>query len=345
MAGNGSHRPVAVVTGGSAGVGRAVAAAFARRGWRVAVIARGPERLASAAREIERLGGEALPIEADVADADTVFAAADRVVRRWGALDVWVNNAMATIFAPIAKVTPAEFRRVTEVTYLGQVHGTLAALRHMRPARAGTIVQIGSALAYRSIPLQAAYCAAKAAARGFTDSLRTELIHEDSPIRVTMVHLPAVNTPQFDWSRSRMPRAAQPVPPIHDPEPVAEAVFDAAMDAPREVWIGKPTWEAILGQMVAPGWLDGMMARDAWDGQMTDEPGGDRDGNLFAPVPGDHGAHGRFDDRSHPSVTALSSAAVRGSLLAAGLALGLGAVAGAAALGRHRRERIGQRPP
>jgi NAD(P)-dependent dehydrogenase (short-subunit alcohol dehydrogenase family) len=233
--------PVAVITGASAGIGRATAMAFGRRGWKVALIARGVDRLQSARAQVEAAGGEAVALKADVSDADAVFAAADEVSRRWGKIDVWINNAMATIFARVDDIAPAEFRRVTEVTYLGQVHGTLAALRHMRAQHHGTIVQVGSALSYRSIPLQSAYCASKFAVRGFTDSLRSELEHEGSRIRLTMVQLPAVNTPQFDWARSRLPRRLQPVPPIYQPEAIAERIYEAAQTAPRELWIGLPT--------------------------------------------------------------------------------------------------------
>jgi len=348
----GRGRRVAVVTGASAGVGRATATAFARRGWAVGLIARGREGLEGARREVETAGGEGLVLPADVADADAVSAAADQVAERWGGIDVWVNNAMVTIYAPVDQVTPEEFRRVTEVTYLGQVHGTLAALRHMKRAGQGTIVQVGSALAYRSIPLQSAYCAAKAAVRGFTDSLRTELIHDGSAIRVTMVHLPAVNTPQFDWARSRLPKKLQPVPPIHQPEPVADAIYRAALEAPRELWVGGPTMQAILGTRALPGPLDHMMAKQAWDGQMTVEPAeADRPDNLFEPVPGDRGARGRFDDRSRGSVTAASSGTVQGLFaLGAISAVGLAALATAggiaaareAAAGLDRRRRSGR---
>jgi NAD(P)-dependent dehydrogenase (short-subunit alcohol dehydrogenase family) len=329
--------PVAVVTGASAGVGRAVAVAFGRRGWRVALIARGLERLESAAREVVDAGGEAVVLPTDVADAQAVSLAADRAAAAWGGIDVWVNNAMATIFAPVEEVTPEEFARVTQVTYLGQVHGTLAALRHMRPRDRGTIVQVGSALAYRSIPLQAAYCAAKAAARAFTDSLRSELLHQRSRIRLTTVHLPAVNTPQFDWARSRLPRALQPVPPIHEPEPVAEAIVGAARDAPRELWIGVATMKAILGTGVAPGWMDALMASRAWEGQMTSrEAAAQRAGNLFHPPPGDPGTRGRFSARSRGHVLAPSGTTVRLGLAACGAGLAVGALALAGALARRR---------
>jgi NAD(P)-dependent dehydrogenase (short-subunit alcohol dehydrogenase family) len=321
--------PVAVVTGASAGIGRATAVAFGREGWRVALIARGRERLASAAREVEAAGGEALVIPADVADADAIDDAAAQVVSLWGGIDVWINNAMASVFGPLASLTPEEIRRVTEVTYFGQVHGTLAALRHMRQRDHGTIVQVGSALSYRSIPLQSAYCAAKFAVRGFTDSLRSELQHEGSRIRLTMVQLPAVNTPQFDWARSHLRRRLQPVPPIHEPEPVAAAILRAAYEAPRELWVGGPTIQAILGTMVAPGLLDRVVARRAWEGQMTDEPARPRDGNLFEPPPGDPGARGRFAARSRDSVVAVSGRTARGALAALALVCVAGTVAAA----------------
>jgi short-subunit dehydrogenase len=324
-------RPVVVVTGASAGVGRAVAVAFGHRGFAVGLLARGRERLESAAREVEAAGGRALPLVADVADAAAVDAASDRIARELGPIDVWVNNAMATVYAPIAEIEADEVWRVTEVTYLGQVHGTLAALRHMRPRNRGTIVQIGSALAYRSIPLQSAYCAAKAAVRGFTDSLRTELIHERSAIRLTMVQLPAVDTPQFDWARSRMGRRLQPVPPIHDPAPVAEAILRAAAEAPRELWVGAPAAQAILGTFAMPGIMDRMMARQAWAGQLTDEPAHPREGNLLDAPPGDPGARGRFGASSRKSVGSVSETAARAGI---GLAV-LGAAAGLAALGAY----------
>jgi NAD(P)-dependent dehydrogenase (short-subunit alcohol dehydrogenase family) len=330
-------RPVVVVTGASAGVGRAVALAFAQGGACVALVARGRERLESAAREVEEAGGRALVLEADVADSAAVDRAADAVVQAFGRIDIWINNAMATVYSPIARVRAEEVRRVTEVTYLGQVHGTLAALRHMRPRRRGTIVQIGSALAYRSIPLQSAYCAAKAAVRGFTDALRSELIHERSPIRVTMVQLPAVDTPQFDWARSRMSRRLQPVPPIYAPEAVAEAILRAAFEAPRELWVGGPAAEAILGTFLMPRTMDRMMARQAWPGQMTDEAARPRADNLFEAPAGDPGAHGRFGDRSRKSVTAYSEATARGVV---GLAV-VGAAAGLAALGVYLGSRRG----
>ncbi|HVZ32919.1 MAG TPA: SDR family oxidoreductase, partial [Polyangiaceae bacterium] len=308
---------VAVITGGSAGVGRALASAFARMGWHVAILARDLAALDATRREIEVVGGTALALPVDVADASAVFAAADHIVGNWNAIDVWINNAMATVFAPVVETTPEEFARVTAVTYLGYVHGTLAALKHMRKRNAGTIVQIGSALAYRAIPLQSAYCAAKFAIRGFTDSLRSELIHERSRIHLTMVQLPAVNTPQFDWARSRMPRRAQPVPPIHEPEAIAQAILEAAENPVRELWVGAPTVQAILGTMVLPGFLDGLMERRAWDGQMTEEPEGVRPDNLFDPVAGAHRTRGRFSDRARLRVRSF-----RPTRLRAGIGLG-----------------------
>jgi NAD(P)-dependent dehydrogenase (short-subunit alcohol dehydrogenase family) len=325
---------VVVITGASAGVGRATATAFASRGWRVGLIARGRDRLEGARRDVERAGGEALAVSADVADAQAIDAAAETTVSRWGGIDVWINNAMATIFAPVEAITPEEFRRVTDVTYLGQVHGTLAALRYMRPRGTGTIVQIGSALAYRSIPLQSAYCAAKAAVRGFTDSLRSELIHEGSAIRLTMVQLPAVNTPQFDWARSRLPQRLQPVPPIFEPRSVAEEIYRAAMEAPREFWIGRPTMQALLGQLVAPGLLDRLAAEQAWDGQMTAEQAAPRPDNLFEPVVGDQGTEGRFGQRTQSGPIAASASTVRGAAAMIGAGLVGAAAAGASLAAR-----------
>ena len=323
--------PVVVITGVSAGVGRATALAFARRGWAVAGLARGRRGLEGAQRDIEAAGACALMLSADVADADAVKHAAQQVVDAWGRIDVWVNNAMTTIFAPISEITPEEFKRVTEVTYLGQVHGTLAALLHMKGQGFGTIVQVGSALAYRSIPLQSAYCAAKAAARGFTDSLRSELIHDHSPIRLTMVHLPAMNTPQFDWARSRLPRQLQPVPPIYDPEAAAEAIYTAAQEAPRELWVGAPTAKAIGGTMLAPGFLDHFLARRAWDGQMTPDSAAPRADNLFEPVDEDRGVRGRFTHQEKRGPANASASSVRLAVLAAGAA-----IVGLLVLGRGR---------
>ena len=287
-----------VVTGASAGIGRATALAFARRGYRVGLVARGVDGLEAARREIEALGAEALAITTDVAEHSQVEAAAVRVEQAWGRIDVWVNNAMATIFCDVARVAPEDFRRATEVTYFGAVWGTLAALKRMKPLNRGVIVQVGSALAYRSIPLQAPYCGAKSALRGFTDSLRSELIHDGSDVHVTMVHLSAFNTPQFGWARNCMGSGAAPVGKIFQPELAAEAIVWAAHHRRRELWVGLPAAEAIVGTRVIPGLLDRKLAHDAYEGQLDRSlPAPVRD-NLYEAVPGDHGAHGRFDGRA-----------------------------------------------
>jgi NADP-dependent 3-hydroxy acid dehydrogenase YdfG len=320
----GARPQVVVITGASAGVGRAIAQRFGASGARVALIARGIDGLRGAEDEIVRAGGEAMVLPLDVADAEAVDAAADAVVARWGQIDVWVNNAMVSVFAPIAETTAAEYRRVTEVTYLGYVHGTCAALRHMRPRNAGTIIQIGSALAYRSIPLQSAYCAAKAAVRGFTDSLRCELAHDGSAIQLSMLQLPAVNTPQFEVVRNKLGKHAQPVPPIYQPEVIARAVEYAVAHPSRELWIGGSTIKAIIGQRVIPGFLDRYLARHGYDGQVTSALPPTHADNVDEPLPGDRGAHGSFDDRSRTSSAALwlrmhrAAVAVAGTVLAAG---------------------------
>jgi short-subunit dehydrogenase len=292
-------RPLVVITGGSAGIGRATATEFARNGYDVALLARGRERLRAACAELEALGATVLGIAADVADFDQVEAAARRIEQELGAVDVWVNNAMATMFAPLAQITPKEFQRVTAVTYLGAVHGTMAALKRMRSRNRGCIVQVGSALAYRSIPLQSAYCGAKAGVRGFTDALRSELLHERSPVHLTMVQLSAFNTPQFDWGRSRLPNRPQPVPPIFQPELAARAILWAARHRRRELWVGWPAAQSILSARVVPGLGDRLAEALAWEGQQADEPAAaGRVDNLFEPVAGLQGAHGRFDARA-----------------------------------------------
>jgi short-subunit dehydrogenase len=288
---------VVVVTGASSGVGRAVARAFGARGARVALIARNRDALQNAAMEIESAGGEAIVCPADVSAPDAVERAAAAVEERWHRIDIWVNAAMVTVFAPVKDMTATEYRRVTEVTYLGYVYGTLAALRRMRRQQAGTIVQVGSALAYRSIPLQSAYCACKAAVRGFTDSLRTELIHEGSAVRITHVHLPAVNTPQSERQRNKMPKKQQPVPPLFTPESIAEGILWAAEHAPREMLLGAPTVQAVLGQRLAPGPLDRYLATAAWAAQFVDEPNDQAGDILYETLPGDPGAHGPYRDR------------------------------------------------
>lgn len=290
---------VVVVTGATAGVGRAVVREFARKGASIGLIARGQERLEAAKAEVEQLGGKAIAISADVADSDAIEKAADQVERELGPIDVWVNDAMTTIFAPVDQITPSEFKRATEVTYLGFVYGTMAALKRMKQRNRGTIVQVGSALAYRSIPLQSAYCGAKHAMVGFTDSLRSELIHDRSGIHLTAVHLPAMNTPQFSWCRTRLPRQPQPVPPIFQPEVAARAIVWASAHKRREVFVGWPTVKAIYGQDVAPGYADHYLAKNGYDGQETDQPiSPERPDNLFEPATGDYSAHGNFDDRA-----------------------------------------------
>ena len=293
---------VVVVTGASAGLGRAIVRAFAREGARIGLLARGRDGLEAARGEVEALGGSALVIPLDVADAEAIEQAAESVEREFGPIDVWINNAMVSVFSPVKKMTAEDYKRVTEVTYLGAVYGTLAALKRMLPRDRGVIVQVGSALAYRGIPLQSAYCAAKHAIQGFHDSLRSELIHDKSNVRVTMVQLPAMNTPQFSWVKSRLPRKPQPVPPIYQPEIGAEAVLFAARHDRREMYVGYPTVEAIIGDKIAPGFADWYLARNGYDAQQTHElveP--DRRDNLWEPVPGDHGAHGTFGDRASTS--------------------------------------------
>jgi NAD(P)-dependent dehydrogenase (short-subunit alcohol dehydrogenase family) len=289
--------PVVAITGASSGVGRATAIAFARLGWHVALIARGADGLTATLADVERAGGSGLVLQADVSDEKSVHDAADSIVARWGRIDVWVNNAMLTVFSDVARLEPRELRRVTEVTYHGAVWGTMAALRHMRQRGGGVIVQVGSALAYRSIPLQSAYCAAKSALRGFTDSLRCELIHERSGVHVTTVHLPAVNTPQFDVARSHMGARPRPLGTIYQPELAARAIVWAAHHRRRELWVGASTEQAIFGTRIAPGLLDWFLGKLAVRAQRSALPPPPAD-NLFAALPGDRGARGRFDGQA-----------------------------------------------
>jgi NAD(P)-dependent dehydrogenase (short-subunit alcohol dehydrogenase family) len=325
-----SHAPkVVVVTGASAGVGRATARAFARDGAAVGLIARGGERLEAARAEVEWLGSRASSVQADVADAEQVEAAGAQFERELGPIDVWVNNAMTSVFAPVAETTAEEFARVTEVTYLGSVWGTMTALRHMRPRDSGVIVQVGSALAYRGIPLQASYCGAKHALQGFLESLRTELLHDGSHVRVTMVQLPALNTPQFSWSRAKMPRRPQPVPPIYQPEVAADAIVWAARHPRRQLMVGGPTVKAIVGNALAPWLADRVLARNGYELQQTQEPNHpDRPDNLFAPVDGTQAAHGTFDAQARESSAQLW--ARTHGLLLGGLAASTAAVLTAA---------------
>lgn len=312
---------VVFVTGASAGVGRAAARAFAARGASLGLFARGRAGLEQAAKEIEGMGGRAQVCVGDVSDPERVEAAAEEVEAALGPIEVWVNDAMVTVMSRIADSTPEDFRRVDEVTYLGTVYGTLAALRRMRARNRGTIVQVGSALAYRAIPLQSAYCAAKHAVRGFTDSLRTELRHEGSAVRVTMVQLPALNTPQFEWSKLRVTRRPQPVPPIYQPEVAAEAIVFAACAGRREVWVGGSSSLLVLGNKLAPSVGDWYLARHGFASQLTDEPvDPDRPHNLYTPLPGDHGAHGRFDARASRRCLQLWLTRHRGGVALAGAA-------------------------
>jgi short-subunit dehydrogenase len=296
---NETKEQVIVITGASAGVGRATAVAFARKGVQLALIARQRERLLSAKKEVEERGAEALIFPADVADGNTLERIADEVESQFGPIDIWINNAMVSVFSPVKEMLADEYRRVTEVTYLGTVYGTLAALKRMLPRDHGTIVQVGSALSYRSIPLQSAYCAAKHAVQGFTESLRSELIHDGSHVRITMVQLPALNTPQFDWEKSRLPRKSRPVPPIYQPEVAARAIVWAAEHDRRELNVGLSTSLVLFLNKFFPGIGDYYLARTGFESQMSSET---RDpnapDNLWNPVQGDYGAHGRFDDRA-----------------------------------------------
>jgi NAD(P)-dependent dehydrogenase (short-subunit alcohol dehydrogenase family) len=335
-----SGRPVVVVTGASAGVGRATARMYGERGAAVGLLARGAVGLAGAAADVRAAGGQALELPTDVADHEQVDAAAARVEDELGPIDVWVNGAFSSVFAPVTDITPKEFRRATEVTYLGLVYGTQAALARMLPRNRGAIVQVGSALSYRGIPLQSAYCGAKHAIQGFTESVRAELLHDKSKVGITMVQLPALNTPQFDWVLSRLPRRPQPVPPIYQPEVAARAIVYAG-DHPqrREYWVGASTVGTLIGDKFAGGLLDRYLGRTAYDSQQTDEPEPrDAPANLWEPVDGpggrDFGAHGRFDDQASSRSPQLWAGRHHGLLTAAAAALA--AVGGAAALLRRR---------
>src|SRR5437763_3804713 len=293
---------VVVITGASAGVGRATVRAFAKRGARIGLIGRGRDGLEGALADVESLGGRALILPCDVANANEVEAAAGIVEEEFGSIDIWVNNAMVSVVSPVKEMTADEYKRVTEVTYLGVVYGTLSALRRMMPRDRGCIVQVGSALAYRSIPLQSAYCGAKHAIQGFTESVRCELLHDKSNVRVTMVQLPAMNTPQFSWVKSRLPRKPQPEPPIYQPEIAADAIMYAAHQNRREMEVGMPTVVAVEGNKFFPGLMDRYLARTNYEAKQTDEPvEADRRDNLWSPVTGDHSAHGTFDDRASDS--------------------------------------------
>lgn len=327
---------VVVITGASAGVGRATAHRFAKDGARVALLARDNPALEHAANEVRELGGVALPIAVDVSDAAQVEAAAERIEQELGPIDIWINSAMATVFAPVSEIPAEEFRRATEVTYLGTVHGTLAALKRMRSRNRGSIVQVGSALAYRAIPLQAPYCAAKFAIRGFTDALRVELLHDRSKVHVTMVQLSAFNTPQFEWARNRLQGRPQPVPPIFQPELAGRGVYWAAHHRRREVCVGFPAVKAIAINKWFPSLVDRVLARKGYQGQVDMEPvPEERPDNLFDAAPVDYGTHGRFDARakSHSMQWWLTSN--RNAVL-----LGLGALAAVAFTRRMPRNQL-----
>lgn len=330
------NRPeVVVITGAGAGLGRAIAEEFARHGAHIGLIARDKDRLEAAKLDVERLGGRALVIQADVSDSDALESAAARTEEEFGPIDIWINNAMTSVFSPVKEMKADEYRRVTEVTYLGYVYGTLAALKRMLARDRGTIVQVGSALAYRSIPLQSAYCAAKHAIVGFTDSLRTELLHDQSNVQVTVVEMPGMNTPQFDWAKTRLPRKPQPVPPIYQPEVGARAVYWAAHHHRREVLVGWPTVRAVWGQKFFPGLLDRYLARIGYAAQQYNGPvDPNRPNNLWQPVPGPYGAHGDFDARSTDRSPELW-ATTHGSTLALGLTA-LGGLVYLALLGTAR---------
>jgi NAD(P)-dependent dehydrogenase (short-subunit alcohol dehydrogenase family) len=313
---------VVVITGASAGVGRATVRAFAKRGAHIGLLARGQDGLDGARKEVAACGGCAIALPTDVADAAAVGKAAAAVEEKFGPIDIWINNAMTSVFAPVTEIKPEEFKRVTEVSYLGFVYGTMEALKRMLPRNRGTIIQVGSALAYRSIPLQSAYCGSKHAIVGFTDSLRCELIHEGSEIKLTVVHMPALNTPQFDWVKNRLPHKAQPVPPIFQPEVAAEAITWAADHPRREIWVSASTYKAIVGQRLVPGLLDLYLARTNYQAQQHDGPADpNRPDDLWEPVKGDAGAHGSFDDRAHSKSWALKLTQYRRWLAAAAVIL------------------------
>lgn len=326
---NGSSRPeVVVVTGAAAGLGRAIAQRFGFEGAKVGLIARDKQSLEDAKRDIEQAGGQGLVLPVDVADPDQVEAAAALAEEMLGPIDIWINVAMTSVFSPIKEMTPNDYKRVTEVNYLGYVYGTLSALKRMLPRDHGTIVQVGSALAYRGIPLQSAYCASKHAIQGFMDSLHAELLHDHSHVHATMVQMPAMNTPQFEWCKSRMPYKSQPVPPIFQPEVGAEGVYWAAHHRRREVFVGLPTTIAIIGNKIAPSLADHYLARTGYTSQQTNEPTDpNMPNNLYEPVHGNWGAHGPFDNRSHDHSLQLWETTHQGPLALAAVAMIAGAVA------------------
>jgi len=331
------HPEVVVITGAGAGLARATVREFARRGAHLGLISRSEERLQAVKGEVEALGGRAVTVSADVADAQQVEQAAERIEQALGPIDIWINAAMVTVFSPFHEMSADDFRRVTEVTYLGQVHGTMAALKRMRPRDHGTIVQVGSALAYRPIPLQTAYCGAKHAIKGFTEGLRCELMHEGSNVHITIVEMPGLNTPQFDWCKSHLPKRAQPVAPVYQPEVGARAIYWAAHHRRRQLYVGISSLLTIWGNKVAPGLMDRYMARNAVGGQQTSEDEiPNRADNLWHPVEGDPGARGRFTHHAHNNSLQLQMTTHRREIgLVAGAAVLLGI-----AMGRKRRKHL-----
>ncbi len=318
-----NRRGVAVITGASAGLGRAIARTFAKNGYDVSLLARGVDGLQGAQQEIEEMGRKAVYFQVDVADADAVEAAAAKTEQQLGPIDVWVNNAMNSVFSPVKEMQPEEYKRVTEVTYLGQVYGTLSALKRMLPRNRGKIILVGSALAYRGIPLQSAYCASKHAIQGFFDSLRTELLHDKSKVSATMVQLPAMNTTQFGFVKSRLPNKPRPMGEIFQPDVAAKAILFAVDSNRREINVGMPTLQAIIGNKIAPWFADFVLAKTGYEGQQTDEPDDpNRKNNLWAPLPGDHGAYGSFGHESAEFSPQLWASMHRTKILSAALGVG-----------------------
>ena len=321
-----NKRRVVVVTGASAGLGRAIVREFARKGANVALIARGIEGLEGAKREVEEAGGKAIIFPIDIADAEAVENAAEETERQLGPIDVWVNNAMNSVFSPVREMTPEDYKRVTDVTYLGQVYGALSALKRMQPRDRGSILFVGSALAYRGIPLQSAYCAAKHAIEGFFDSLRTELMHDSSNVNISMIQLPAMNTTQFKFVKTRLPNKPRPMGTIYQPEIAAEVIEYASRHRRREYYVGWPTVKAIIGNKIAPWYADWVLSRNGVKGQMTSEPEDpDRQHNLWQPLPGDHGAHGTFDAKSK-NFSVVTWASLHKGAVAASLLVFAGAI-------------------
>lgn len=333
------NRPVVVITGSSGGVGRATARAYAKKGAKIGLIARGHTGLEAAKKEVESLGGEAMILPLDVADPQQVEAAAQKVADTWGNIDIWVNNAMVSVFAEVKDITPEEFERVTKVTYLGQVYGTMAALKRMLPVNRGSIVLVGSALAYRGIPLQSAYCGAKHGIQGFFDSLKAELIHDKSKIKLSMVQLPGLNTTQFGWTKSKMPNKARPLGGIYQPEVAAEGIIYAAETGIRNLMVSKDVIQTILGDRLAPGILDQVLGKIGYKGQQTHEPEDpNRADNLWSPVEEDRGAHGPFDGEAKGFSPQLWATKNKGKVIA-GAAMAGAVVAGIALItGKNKRK-------